>query len=101
MAFVKAGMLDDLPPGSAMQAEFGDLAIAICNVGDELHALEGICRHSGGPLGHGALHGHMLVCPWHAWEYDCRTGCNDFDEDIKLAKYPVKVEKGEILVDIA
>jgi nitrite reductase/ring-hydroxylating ferredoxin subunit len=42
----------------------------------------------------------MLVCPWHAWEYDCRTGCNDFDEEIKLAKFPVKVENGEILVDV-
>jgi nitrite reductase (NADH) small subunit len=101
MAYVKAGMLDELPPGSAMEAQIGEQTIAICNVGGELHALEGVCLHAGGPLGHGALHGHMLVCPWHAWEYDCRTGCNDFDEEIKLAKFPVNVENGEILVEIA
>jgi nitrite reductase (NADH) small subunit len=100
MAFVKAGMLDDLPPGSAMQAEFGDLAVAICNVAGELHALEGTCPHSGGPLGHGALHDNMLVCPWHAWEFDCRTGANEYDDEIKLVKFPVKVENGEILVDV-
>jgi nitrite reductase/ring-hydroxylating ferredoxin subunit len=42
----------------------------------------------------------MLVCPWHAWEFDCRTGSNDYDEEIRLVKFPVKVENGEILVDL-
>ena len=32
------------------------------------------CPHRGAPLAHGALHHHTIVCPWHAWEFDCRTG---------------------------
>ena len=39
-------------------------------------------------------------CPFHGWEFDCRTGANDGDEDLKLATYPVKVEGGEILVEL-
>src|ERR1700730_11362971 len=100
MAFVKIGSLAALPPGSGMEAEGGEETYAICNTRGEVHALEGICPHAGAPLGQGALHGHTLVCPWHAWEYDCRTGASDFDEDLKLATFPVKVEGDDILIDV-
>src|SRR5579862_6526210 len=96
MPFVRVGSLQNLPAGSVMEAEVAGNAYAICNVGGELHAYDGVCPHAGGPLGQGALHGNTLVCPWHAWEYDCRTGVNDFDENVKLAKFDVKAEGGDI-----
>jgi nitrite reductase (NADH) small subunit len=100
MAFVKVGSLAELPPGSVMEAEVGEKTYAICNLGGELHALDGICPHSGGPLGQGNLDGDRLICPWHAWEYDCRTGRNDYDETIKLAMFPVKTEGDDVLIDV-
>lgn len=100
MPFVKIGSVSKLPPGSVMQAEIGENTYAVCNAGGEIHALDGICPHAGGPLGQGALHEHMLVCPWHAWEYDCRTGVNDFDEDTVVAHFPVKIEGDDILIDL-
>jgi nitrite reductase (NADH) small subunit len=101
MAFVKVGALKLLRPGSAMQVEIGDNAVAVCNVGGILYAIDGICPHSGGPLGHGALDGPILTCPYHAREFDCRTGTSDTDGYLPLTTYPVKVEDGEILVDLA
>jgi nitrite reductase (NADH) small subunit len=101
MAFVRVGALKLLPPGSAIQVEIGENAVAVCNVGGTLHAIDGICPHSGGPLGHGALDGPILTCPYHAWEFDCRTGTSGVDEYLQLATYKVKVEDGEILVDLA
>lgn len=83
-----------------MPVDIGDQTIALCNVAGEFHALDGECPHAGGPLGEGALHGTTLVCPWHAWEFDCRTGVNDFDPDVAVATFPVKIEGGEILIDI-
>jgi nitrite reductase (NADH) small subunit len=83
-----------------MPVDVGEQTFAVCNVGGELYALDGICPHSGGPLGEGALHGSTLVCPWHAWEFDCRTGANDFDPDVTVATFPVKVDAGEILIDV-
>jgi nitrite reductase (NADH) small subunit len=100
MAFVKVGSLQALPPGSVMEAEVGEGTYAICNVGGELSAFDGICPHAGGPLGQGNVDGDKLICPWHAWEYDCRTGVNDYDESVKLAKFPVKVEGDDILIDV-
>ena len=100
MAFVQLALLDDVPPGSAIHIHVGEGAVAICNVRGVLHAMDGTCPHAGGPLGHGALHGNTLVCPWHAWEFDCRTGLSDVDDEIKQATYPVKVEAGAIFVDL-
>jgi nitrite reductase/ring-hydroxylating ferredoxin subunit len=99
MGFVKVGSLAQLPPGSLRQCQVGAQTVALCRVGDAFHAVDGICPHSGGPLGHGALHGSTLVCPFHAWEFDCVTGEYDRNTDVRLRKFAVKVEGGEVFVD--
>ncbi|MEQ1946566.1 MAG: Rieske (2Fe-2S) protein [Bryobacteraceae bacterium] len=100
MAFVKLAALKDVLEGSAVHIPVGEGAVAICNVGGSLHAMDGICPHSWGPLGHGALHGTTLVCPFHSWGFDCTTGQSDVDHHLKLATYPVRVEGDDILVDV-
>ena len=101
MSFRSVGPLKFLPPGTAIQVDIDGNAMAICNVDGILHAIDGICPHSGGPLGHGALDGPILTCPFHGWEFDCRTGTMAGDDLKLLATYPVIVEDGEILVDFA
>ncbi|MBS1876983.1 MAG: Rieske (2Fe-2S) protein [Acidobacteria bacterium] len=100
MAFVKVCALSKIAPGSATQVEAGGREYVVCNAEGTVYALDGVCPHAGGPLGHGALHGHMLVCPWHAWEFDCRTGANDFDDAIRVARHEVRVEGDDVLIDI-
>ncbi|HYV62865.1 MAG TPA: Rieske 2Fe-2S domain-containing protein [Bryobacteraceae bacterium] len=105
MPFVKVGSLSGLPPGSVMEAQVGDGTYAVCNAAGEVHALDGICPHAGGPLGQGALHGTTLVCPWHAWEFDCRTqvkdsGASEMDDGLLVAKFPVRIDGDDILIDV-
>ncbi len=99
MGFVKVGEVAQLPPGSLRQCQVAGQTVALCRVGDEFHAVDGICPHHGGPLGHGALHGTTMVCPFHAWEFDCITGEYDRNPDVRLRKFAVKVEGGEVYVD--
>ncbi len=100
MPLIKVGFLSQLPPGSVLEAEIHGRPYAVCNSGGTLHALDGTCPHAGGPLGQGALHDHMLVCPWHAWEYDCRTGENDFDPTIRVETFPVHINGDDILLEV-
>jgi nitrite reductase (NADH) small subunit len=100
MPFVKIGSLANLQPGSVMEAEVAGRTYAVCNSGGALHALDGVCPHAGGPLGQGALHDHMLVCPWHGWEYDCRSGENDFDPTIRVQSFAVRTDGDDILIDV-
>ncbi len=71
MPFIKAADAAAVPPDTVIEANIGGNSYAICNVGGELRAFDGICPHAGGPLGEGNLVDGNLVCPWHAWEYDC------------------------------
>jgi len=100
MALVKAGSMSALPAGSMLEYRNGQQQIALCNVNGEVHALENHCPHRGGPLAQGALHGNMIVCPWHAWEFDCVTGACDFNPEIVVRRYPVRVEGDDILVEL-
>ena len=99
MALVKLGPVSGFPPGSLTEVKIGMDAYAVCNVEGEIHVLDGYCPHRQGPLGHGALHGCMVVCPWHAWEFDCRTGAHDYNPDLKIKKFEVVVQGDEVFID--
>jgi nitrite reductase (NADH) small subunit len=97
MPRVKAGTLSEVPPGAVKEVEDGD---AVCNVEGTLHCVNGICPHAGGPLGQGILEGNTLMCPWHGWEFDCRSGLSISDE-LKVETFPVVVENGSIFIEVS
>ena len=100
MPFVKVGSAAGLGTDSVMEVLVGGTPYAICNVGGKVTALLGVCPHRGGPLGQGAIYGSNVVCPWHAWEWNCATGENDMDASMKVATCEVKVEGGDIFLDL-
>jgi nitrite reductase (NADH) small subunit len=78
----------------------GEQAIALAHFDGAFYATQHDCLHLQGPLGEGRLDGHVLTCPWHGWQYDVRTGENEFDRAIRLQTYEVRVEDGEISVGV-
>lgn len=97
---MKVGTLSTVPPGTVTEVVVGEDSYAVCNVAGEVCVLNGICPHSGGPLGQGALNGDNVVCPWHAWEYNCHTGVNDYDDTVKVETYAIRTEGDDILADL-
>ncbi len=90
--------VDDLPSGSARVVHAGEHEVALFHCDDGFYATQAACLHMGGPVGHGKLKGCVVACPWHGWQYDVRTGENEFDRAIKLETYEVVVEDGEVKV---
>jgi nitrite reductase (NADH) small subunit len=100
-SFVTVSRVEDVPPGSVKTVRAGDEEIALANCGGGFYATQGHCLHLKGPLGEGRLDNEcLLTCPWHGWQYDVRTGENDFDLAIKLRTYDVQVENGEVRVRV-
>jgi len=98
--FVKVSSLSDIPPGSGKCVEVNGQQIALFNVDGTVHAIHNECLHRGGPLAEGELEGHVVTCPWHGWQYDVRTGQNEFDLAIQLRTYDVQVDDGEVRVRV-
>ncbi len=77
--------------------ETAEATYVLCNVDGVVHCADGICPHAGGPLAQGALYGHTIVCPWHSWEFDVRSGASD---DCSLKTFPVTIEAGRIFIQL-
>jgi nitrite reductase/ring-hydroxylating ferredoxin subunit len=90
--------VEDVPPGSAVLVTVGEEEIALFHCDDGFFATQNHCLHMGGPLAHGRLDGCVVTCPWHGWQYDVRTGENEFDRALALATHEVVVEDGEVKV---
>ena len=98
--WIRIAAVADCPPGSALECVAGDRIVALFNVDGEFHALDGICPHQGGPLGQGELAGSVVTCPWHGFQFDVCTGRNVGNPALMHPSFPVKVEQGEVYVEI-
>jgi nitrite reductase (NADH) small subunit len=86
--------------GQVMEAEAAGVALCVANVGGKISALDNLCPHRRGPLGQGWLEGNAVVCPWHSWSFDVCSGVADYPENERVAVFPVKVEGGDLLVEL-
>jgi len=106
----------EIPAGSRKLVKVGGRDIVIFNINGELFALSDTCPHKGGSLSRGKLAGavtssvpgtyqysrpgEIIRCPWHAWEFDVRTGRSWCDpQRVRLMNYAVSVETGAKLVE--
>lgn len=64
----------DVPEGGVTTVIAGGRAVCITRTADGWGALDNRCPHQGGPLGDGLLEGGYVICPWHAYEYDPKSG---------------------------
>jgi nitrite reductase/ring-hydroxylating ferredoxin subunit len=62
--------------------------------------MDNVCLHRGGPLGQGMIDGGKVVCPWHGWQWNPMTGEAVQNPSMKVAVYPLKIENGDVLVEI-
>jgi multimeric flavodoxin WrbA/nitrite reductase/ring-hydroxylating ferredoxin subunit len=100
--WVDVGAADELALSSLCSRRANKIALAISFRDGQFGAVSNICNHVGGPLGEGHLDGDYITCPWHGWKFHCRTGVGEpgFERDCVPA-FPIRVENGRVLVNIA
>jgi nitrite reductase (NADH) small subunit len=99
--FTKLTTQADLPANNeAREVPCGDRMICIANVNGTITAMDNVCLHRGGPLGQGLIEKGKLVCPWHGWAWDPQTGQAVHNPAAKLNVYPIRIENGNLLVDV-
>lgn len=86
--------------GQVMEAEAGGVTVCVARMGGELAAVENACPHREGPLGQGWIENGAVVCPWHSWAFDLKTGLAEFPEGEKVGVYPVRIAGDDVLVQL-
>lgn len=107
-------------PGRKVVAADG-VEVGVFRLGGEFFAYLNRCPHLEGPVCQGKLlplaleavaadgtsSGRVfskdrmnVVCPWHGFEFDIRTGEHPTDRRVRLRRVPVRVTDGEVYVTV-
>jgi nitrite reductase (NADH) small subunit len=97
---VRVAQVADVPLGEGCVVDAEGKTLALFNVDGAFYALDNTCSHRGGPLGEGELEGTVVVCPWHAWRWDVKTGANVNNPAVKMACFPVSLDGGSVYVEL-
>ena len=78
------GSMRDLAGRLPMVVELGDRRFRVVSMGGQLFAHDTLCPHLGGPLHETPLEGCEIVCPWHGYRFDVRTGQSTDGNNLRL-----------------
>ncbi len=100
--WVDVGATEELSKAPLKRITAMNRELAISVKDGKFGVVSNTCNHVGGPLGEGRLDGDYIVCPWHNWKFHRCTGLGEpgYEED-HVPAYPVKVEGGRVLVNVA
>jgi nitrite reductase/ring-hydroxylating ferredoxin subunit len=114
------GSRADLANDPRILIEVGGREIGVIRRDDRFFAFENRCVHQGGPVCEGVLVGRVeedvdatgrllrarfsaedihLVCPWHGFEFELATGRCVGDRRLRLRRFDVVENDGEVYVD--
>jgi nitrite reductase (NADH) small subunit len=115
---VRIGTLADLVANGRLVEAVDGREVVVLEHAGKLWAYENNCPHLGGPVGEGKLVARVesivneddgsvsedrfvasdvrLVCPWHGYEYDLKSGVCVADARVRLRAWTVVVE-GEVI----
>ena len=95
--------VSDIPVLGSRVVERADKAdVAIFRNGeDKVFALLDKCPHKGGPLSQGIVFGERVACPLHNWNIELQSGCALAPDEGCTRKFSVKVEGGQVYLDLA
>ena len=97
--WVSVARAGELAPGEWRVADVDGTAIVVFNIEGAFYAIEDVCTHDGGQLTGGHVEGDVIVCPRHGARFCVRTGeALTAPAYEPTAKFPVRVENGEIQV---
>jgi len=97
---VLVASIEDLPEGRAIAVDVGRRRLAIFRYQGEIFALDETCPHRGGPLHQGDVESGVVLCPWHQWQFDLRTGCSPLNPLSRVNTYRIERVGSEIWVEL-
>jgi nitrite reductase/ring-hydroxylating ferredoxin subunit len=114
-----AGKVTYYAGGDRKVVQCGESEVGVFNLDGEFFAWHNRCAHRAGPVCQGRLMKRVIepvaddrtmrsqeydqsetniVCPWHGYEYNIKTGCHQGNSRVRLRKADMTIREGEIYV---
>ena len=101
--WVRACAADDVDEEDVIRFDHGGRTFAIYrSPDDEFFATDGFCTHEKAHLADGLVMDDIIECPKHNGRFNYKTGqAKGAPVCVDLQTYPVKVEAGKVMIQIA
>ena len=117
MTAIRLGPADAIREGAMEGYQLADRHVLVARIAGAYYCIDATCPHQGGDLSAGRLNGTIVTCPRHGSQFDVRDGSlvkwvgawpdllRNVSEVVKKPRaavaYPVRVQDGDLYVDIA
>ena len=121
MREVSVGSVNDFQDPGRKIIGFENFEVGVFKLDGEFYAYLNQCPHMGGPVCQGKMIAKVeeviaedktskgmafsktklhIVCPWHGFEFDIRTGVHPGNPKARLRKIKVAVEGGDVVLSV-
>ena len=100
MPFRKVITMEELWSGEMTGLSINGEPVLLLNIDGVIRAYEDCCPHQRSRLSAGECQEGVLTCPNHHWQFNASTGRGINPRDACLNPIAVKIEHGEIWVDV-
>jgi nitrite reductase (NADH) small subunit len=121
MADVRVCDVGEVADQDRIVVKVEDVEVGIFRLGDEFFAYENRCPHLDGPVCQGKIlplaleavaedrtstgrvfskTNFNIICPWHGFEFDIRTGVHPTSKSVRLKRIPLRVVDGAIYLSL-
>lgn len=90
--------VEEVPEGGARAVHCQGLPIAVFRRNGEWMAVDNRCPHMGYPLTKGSIKDGILVCHWHHWQFDVKSGACFVNGGDDVQVFPVQVNDGQVSI---
>ncbi|HNY12893.1 MAG TPA: Rieske (2Fe-2S) protein [Candidatus Wallbacteria bacterium] len=100
--YVKAIKADEIKENEGKMFRLANgTEVAFFLANGSFHAFDNKCPHMGMPLCEGIIiDKEVLMCRYHQWKFNLKTGVSTFAPNIYLKKFEMKIEDGFIFVKV-
>jgi nitrite reductase/ring-hydroxylating ferredoxin subunit len=101
LTYHKLCAVADVEEGKSKPFTIEGTHLALFNDGGKFHVVDNRCPHMGYPMSEGSVRDGVLICHWHHWEFDLKTGGCFLTSGDDLKAFPVEVrDDGNVYVGL-
>jgi nitrite reductase/ring-hydroxylating ferredoxin subunit len=91
MTWISLCQFDELDAAKGKYVEIDGFQLSVFLVDGAVYVLDNTCPHAGGNLSSGDVEDGCIVCPWHQWAFELKTGRLRSSPGVRIGTYPARL----------